>query len=78
VIAVPTRRGVIATTATINPGISQRIGGDQIDYADESPVVRETFAKALAENGLVPKMDEAYAAEMADLPPKPGQPVPVA
>src|ERR1700754_3707986 len=58
--------------------ISQRIGGDQIDYADESPVVRDTFAKALAENGLVPKMDEAYAAEMADLPPKPGQPVPVA
>ena len=58
--------------------ISQRIGGDQIDYADESPVVRETFAKALAENGLAPKMDEAYAAELADLPPKPGQPVPVA
>jgi len=50
--------------------ISQRIGGDQIDYADESPVVRDTFAKALAENGLVPKMDDAYAAELADLPPK--------
>ena len=50
--------------------ISQRIGGDQIDYADESPVVRETFAKALAENGLEPKMDAAYEAELADLPPK--------
>ena len=59
-------------------GSARRIGGDQIDYADESPIVRDTFAKALAENGLVPKMDEAYAAELADLPPKPGEPVPVA
>lgn len=50
--------------------ISQRIGGDQIDYADESPVVRDTFAKALAEHGLEPAMDEAYASELADLPPK--------
>jgi oxalate decarboxylase/phosphoglucose isomerase-like protein (cupin superfamily) len=50
--------------------ISRRIGGDQIDYADESQLVRETFAKALAENGLEPKMDEAYAAELPDLPPK--------
>jgi mannose-6-phosphate isomerase-like protein (cupin superfamily) len=51
--------------------ISMRVGGDQIDYADESTVVRETFAKALAENGLVPAMDEAYEAELADLPPRP-------
>jgi len=58
--------------------ISRRIGGDQIDYADESPIVRETFADALAANGLEPKMDEAYAAELADLPPKPGEQVPVA
>jgi len=53
--------------------ISQRIGGDQIDYADESPIVRETFAKALAESGLEPAMEEAYAAELKDLPPKPGE-----
>ncbi len=52
--------------------ISQRIGGDQIDYADESPLVRETFAKALAENGLEPAMDEAYTQELKDLPAKPG------
>jgi oxalate decarboxylase/phosphoglucose isomerase-like protein (cupin superfamily) len=52
--------------------ISQRIGGDQIDYADESPIVRDTFAKALAENGLEPAMDEVYASELTDLPPKPG------
>jgi hypothetical protein len=53
--------------------ISQRIGGDQIDYADELPIVRETFAKALAENGLEPAMEDAYAAELSDLPPKPGE-----
>ena len=35
--------------------ISRRIGGDQIDYADEAPVVRKTFAEALAENGLDPQ-----------------------
>jgi oxalate decarboxylase/phosphoglucose isomerase-like protein (cupin superfamily) len=50
--------------------ISQRVGGDQIDYADESTLVRDTFAKALAENGLEPQMDSAYEAELADLPPK--------
>jgi oxalate decarboxylase/phosphoglucose isomerase-like protein (cupin superfamily) len=52
--------------------ISQRVGGDQIDYADESPVVRDTFAKALAENGLEPQMDAVYQSEQATLPPKPG------
>jgi oxalate decarboxylase/phosphoglucose isomerase-like protein (cupin superfamily) len=51
--------------------ISQRVGGDQIDYADESQVVRDLFAKALAEHGLEPKMDEAYERELEDLPPKP-------
>jgi oxalate decarboxylase/phosphoglucose isomerase-like protein (cupin superfamily) len=50
--------------------ISKRIGGDQIDYADESPRVRTWFADALARNGLEPRMDDAYAAERADLPPK--------
>ena len=49
--------------------ISRRIGGDQIDYADESSVVRKTFAEALARNGLTPRMDQAYATELADLPP---------
>jgi len=53
--------------------ISQRIGGDQIDYADESSLVRDTFSKALAENGLTPQMDAAYEAELADLPPKHGE-----
>jgi oxalate decarboxylase/phosphoglucose isomerase-like protein (cupin superfamily) len=48
--------------------ISRRVGGDQIDYADETPAIRRLFATALAENGLQPRMDEAYAAERADLP----------
>lgn len=45
--------------------ISRRAGGDQIDYADESPQVRTMFRKALAEHGLEPAMDEFYNAEAA-------------
>jgi oxalate decarboxylase/phosphoglucose isomerase-like protein (cupin superfamily) len=55
--------------------ISQRIGGDQVDYADESPTVRKLFAEALSEHGLEPAMDEAYRIELEDLPPRPGGPV---
>ena len=43
--------------------ISRRQGGDQIDYADENPVVRTMFAEELARKGMQPKMDEAYAFE---------------
>jgi oxalate decarboxylase/phosphoglucose isomerase-like protein (cupin superfamily) len=50
--------------------ISRRIGGDQIDYADESPYVRELFREALAKIGIEPRMDAAYEAELATLPPK--------
>lgn len=50
--------------------ISKRLGGDQIDYADEKPQVRQWFAEALAKKGLKPRMDDAYAAELAALPPK--------
>ena len=50
--------------------ISRRVGGDQIDYADESPLVRSSFAQALAQVGLQSRMDEAYQTEVADLPPK--------
>ena len=48
--------------------ISRRIGGDQIDYADESKEVRQLFTDALAKQGLAPRMEEAYQAELADLP----------
>ena len=55
--------------------ISSRIGGDQIDYADESDGVRTRFQDALAENDLTPDMDQFYEAEIPDLPPKPAQAV---
>jgi oxalate decarboxylase/phosphoglucose isomerase-like protein (cupin superfamily) len=50
--------------------ISMRIGGDQIDYADEKPLVRTMFADALAANGLRSNMDAAYEAELGTLPSK--------
>ncbi len=50
--------------------ISRRIGGDQIDYADEAPLVRKIFSDELAKHGLTPRMDQAYAQELPDLPPK--------
>jgi oxalate decarboxylase/phosphoglucose isomerase-like protein (cupin superfamily) len=50
--------------------ISLRLGGGQIDYADESSYVRETFREALAKHGLEPQMDAVYEAERAELPPK--------
>ena len=50
--------------------ISRRIGGDQIDYADESALVRDMFSNELAKHGLEPRMDEAYKTELETLPPK--------
>jgi len=46
------------------------VGGDQIDYADEPPVVRQLFSEALAKHGLKPRMEPVYETELADLPPK--------
>jgi oxalate decarboxylase/phosphoglucose isomerase-like protein (cupin superfamily) len=50
--------------------ISRRLGGYQIDYADETTEVRDMFADALAKHGLKPTMDEVYARELETLPPK--------
>jgi len=50
--------------------ISRRLGGDQIDYADERPEIRKWFSDALAKHGLQSNMDKAYAAEQSDLPQK--------
>jgi oxalate decarboxylase/phosphoglucose isomerase-like protein (cupin superfamily) len=47
--------------------ISRRIGGDQIDYADEKPLVRKLFTEELAKNGMQSKMDQAYETEKAEL-----------
>jgi hypothetical protein len=49
--------------------ISRRLGGDQIDYADEMASIRKMFADELAKHGLAPRMDQAYAQELVDLPP---------
>lgn len=51
--------------------ISRRVGGDQIDYADEDSEIRDMFTSALAKHGLKPEMAKAYEAEISDLPPKP-------
>ncbi len=53
--------------------ISRRLGGAQIDYADEDTYIRDTFAKELAKRGLKPKMETVYEAEKPDLPPLPAQ-----
>jgi oxalate decarboxylase/phosphoglucose isomerase-like protein (cupin superfamily) len=50
--------------------ISRRLGGLQIDYADEDPQVRRMFAEALARHDLMPRMAEVYEAERTTLPPK--------
>ena len=52
------------------PGSASRLGGDQIDYADEQPAVRQLFAEALAKNGLESRMDKAYDDEAVSLPPQ--------
>ena len=49
---------------------SKRLGGDQIDYADENPETRKQFAAELAKNGLTSKMDTAYQSELENLPAK--------
>ena len=50
--------------------ISKRIGGDQIDYADEMPLVRSMFKDELSKVGLEPRMDDAYKTELEPRPPK--------
>ncbi len=45
--------------------ISMREGGDQIDYADENPKVREMFEEELAKNGVETRMKEEYENELS-------------
>ncbi|MFE1962113.1 cupin domain-containing protein [Streptomyces sp. NPDC059479] len=40
--------------------VSTRLGGDQIDYADEDPAVRLMYREACAEHGIASRMDEFY------------------
>ena len=46
--------------------ISRRLGGDQIDYADESPRIRQWFQDALAKRGLESRMQKAYEGELTE------------
>jgi gentisate 1,2-dioxygenase len=50
--------------------ISRRLGGNQIDYADESQDVRKMFADEIARHGVASKMEPVYEAELPNLPPK--------
>ena len=50
--------------------ISKRLGGDQVDYADENPETRKQFEQELAKQGLQSAMGKAYTAESAELTPK--------
>ena len=50
--------------------ISRRLGGNQIDYADESTDVRQLFAGELAKHGVESKMADTYEKELETLPPK--------
>ncbi len=49
--------------------ISRRIGGHQIDYADERGEIRTMFADALAKIGIESQMTEHYDLEKETLPP---------
>jgi hypothetical protein len=52
--------------------ISRRLGGNQIDYADETPAVRKMFDDALARHRLQSRMGEAYERELETLQPSNG------
>jgi len=47
--------------------ISKRLGGAQMDYADEAPFIRETFAAELQKRGLQSEMGSEYQSEQAEL-----------
>jgi quercetin dioxygenase-like cupin family protein len=40
--------------------VDRKLGGDQIEYDDEDPIVRTMFAEALAKNGLESRMASFY------------------
>src|SRR3954467_15638340 len=51
--------------------ISRRGGGDQNFYGEETARIRQWFTEALATRGMTSRMDDAYEAELADLPAQP-------
>jgi hypothetical protein len=53
--------------------ISKRLGGDQIDYADENPSIRKEYKEEIEKRGIKFDMKKAYQTELAELPPLPGK-----
>jgi hypothetical protein len=51
--------------------ISRRLGGDQLDYADESAWIRAQFEESLRLQGLSSRMAPVYEKELETLPAKP-------
>ncbi len=51
--------------------ISRRLGGDQLDYADESAWIRAQFEESLRLQGLSSRMATVYEKELETLPAKP-------
>lgn len=47
--------------------ISRRLGGDQIDYTDEDPRIRQWFEADLAKVSLESRMGEAYQNDLVDI-----------
>ena len=47
-----------------NAWVGKRLGGDQVDYRDESLETRKQFESELTKHGLTMKMQSAYAAEL--------------
>ncbi|MHB1908513.1 MAG: cupin domain-containing protein [Nitrososphaerales archaeon] len=47
--------------------VSRRKGGDQIDYADEDPMIRKMYEEELARNRIESKMMTQYENELANL-----------
>lgn len=47
--------------------ISKRKGGDQVDYADEDPMIRKMFEEELTKNKIESKMKTQYENELATL-----------
>ena len=61
--------GVKNSQGVVKCFYSKRIGGHQLDYADESPTFRRMFEEALTRHNLAPAMDAAYEKEKETLPP---------
>ena len=49
-----------ASSKRYQPSVDRKKGGSQIEYADEEPIVRQWFSKALAKRGVQSQMAKHY------------------